>query len=132
MMRFNHLLRKCTAGYKLSSSQVKINDVIYIDDIKLFAKNEKELETLIHAVKIYNQDIRMEFGIEKCATLIMKRRKWHMTEGMDLPNQEKIRTLEAEYWKWKYWKWKWKKKLRKSISGEREIYSKPNYTTETL
>ena len=26
-----------------------------IIDIKLFAKNEKELETLIHAVRIYNQ-----------------------------------------------------------------------------
>ena len=27
-----------------------------MDDIKLFAKNEKELETLIHAVRIYSQD----------------------------------------------------------------------------
>ena len=33
--------------------------------IKLFAKNEKELETLIHAVRIYSQDIGIEFGIEK-------------------------------------------------------------------
>ena len=31
-----------------------------MDDIKLFAKNEKESETLIHAVRKYNQDIRME------------------------------------------------------------------------
>ena len=28
---------------------------MYMDDIKLFAKNEKELETLIHAVRIYSQ-----------------------------------------------------------------------------
>ena len=35
-----------------------------MDDIKLFAKNEKELETLIHAVRIYNQDIGTEFGIK--------------------------------------------------------------------
>ena len=33
-------------------------------NIKLFAKNEKELETLIHAVRIYCQDIGMEYGIE--------------------------------------------------------------------
>ena len=32
-----------------------------MDDIKLFAKNEKELETLIHAVIIYSRDI----GIDK-------------------------------------------------------------------
>ena len=33
---------------------------MYMDDIKLFAKNEKELETLIHTVRIYSQDIGME------------------------------------------------------------------------
>ena len=36
-----------------------------MDDIKLFAKNEKELETLIHTVRIYSRDMEMEFGIEK-------------------------------------------------------------------
>ena len=71
MMLFNYILRKCTAGYKLSQSQEKINHPMYIDDIKLFAKNEKELETLL-VVKIYNQDIGMEFGIEKYAMLVMK------------------------------------------------------------
>ena len=30
---------------------------MYMDDIKLFAKNEKELETLINAVRIYSQEI---------------------------------------------------------------------------
>ena len=50
---------------------------MYMEDIKLFAKNEKELETLIHTVGIYSQDIGMEYGIEKCALLIMK--KWQKT-----------------------------------------------------
>ena len=56
LMPLNHILRKCTARYKLSKSQEKINHLIYIDDIKLFVKNEKELETLIHALRIYSQD----------------------------------------------------------------------------
>ena len=43
MMPLNHILRKCTAGYKLNRSQEKINHLMYMDDIKLFAKNEKEL-----------------------------------------------------------------------------------------
>ena len=72
MMPLNHLLRKCTAGYKLSRSQERVNYLMYMDDIKLFAKNEKELETLIHTVRIYSRDIGMEFGIEKCAMLVMK------------------------------------------------------------
>ena len=67
---------------------------MYMGDIKLFAKNEKELETLIHAVRIYSQDIGMESGIEKCAMLVMKSGKQHLTDGMELPNQDKIRMLK--------------------------------------
>ena len=36
-----------------------------------------------------NKDIGMEFGIEKCSMLVMKNRKVHMREGIELPNQEK-------------------------------------------
>ena len=71
-MPLNHILRKFTAGYKLSKSQEKINHLMYTDDIKLFAKKEKELEILIQTVRIYSQDIGMEFVIEKCSMLVMK------------------------------------------------------------
>ena len=64
-----------------------------MDDIKLFEKNEKELENQIPAVRIYSQDIGIEFGGEKCAMGVMKRGKRHLTNGIKLPNQEKIRTL---------------------------------------
>ena len=67
---------------------------MYMGDIKLCAKNKKELETLIQIVKIYSQDIEMEFGVEKCAMLVIKSSQRHMTKGVELPNQEKIRTLE--------------------------------------
>ena len=49
------------------------------------------METLIHAVRIYCQEIEMEFGL-----LVMKIRKWHLTNGRELPNQDKIRTLEEK------------------------------------
>ena len=72
-----------------------------MDDIKLFAKNEKELETLIHTVKIYSRGIGMQFGIEKCAMLVMKSGKRLLTDGMELPNQDQIKTL-AENETYKY------------------------------
>ena len=92
---------------------------MYMDDIKLFAKNEKELETLILAVRIYSDDIGMEFCIEKCAMLIMKSEKQQITEEMELPNQEKSERLEKGKLpnSWEYWKrtpsnkWKGKKKF---------------------
>ena len=74
---------------------------MYMNDVKLFAKNEKELETIIHAIRIYSQDIGMESGIEKCAMLVMKSSKRHLTAGMELPNQVKIRMFgEKETYKY--------------------------------
>ena len=60
------------SGYNLTKLQVKISHLTQIDAIKLFAKNEREFDTLIQAVRIYNQDIGMEFSIEKWAMQIMR------------------------------------------------------------
>ena len=35
----------------------------------------------------------MEFNIEKCTLLVMKRGKRYITDGIELPNQDKIKTL---------------------------------------
>ena len=74
---------------------------MYMDDIKLFSKNEKELKSLIHTVRIYSQGIGMEFGMEKCAQLVMKSGKRHLTDRIEIPNQDKIRML-AENETYKY------------------------------
>ena len=87
IMLLNHILRKCTARYKLSKLPEKLNHLMYMDDIKMFAQNEKELETLIHALGIYSQNIGIEFGFEKCAMLVMKSSKRRLTDRMELPNQ---------------------------------------------
>ena len=100
-MPLNHILRKCTTVYIISRSQEKVNHLMYRDDIKLFEKNLKELETLINTIRIYSQDIGMECSIEKCALLVMKSGKRHLTDGIELPNQDKIRTL-AENETYKY------------------------------
>ena len=71
MLLLNHILRKCTCGNILQKSLEKIHHVMYMDDIKLFAKNEKQLETLIQAVMIYSDGKGIEYDIEKCVILIM-------------------------------------------------------------
>ena len=46
MMSLNHIRRKCIGEYKLhKSKEKKINHLMYIDDINLFVKNGKELNT---------------------------------------------------------------------------------------
>ena len=46
-MSLNHISWKFTGEYKLHKSHEKINNLQYMDDIKLFAKNEKELDIVM-------------------------------------------------------------------------------------
>ena len=109
-----------------------------MDDIKLFDKNQKELETLIQVVRIYSQDIGMEYGIDKYAMQIMKSGKKEMMKVMEVSNQEKSERSEKRKLTntWDYRKrtpenmWIWKKKLKDNTSGERGNYSKLNYIVE--
>ena len=50
----------------------------------------------MHTVRIYSQDIGMKFGIEKCVLLVMKSGKSHLTNEMELPKLDKIRTLREK------------------------------------
>ena len=69
---------------------------MYGDDIKKFVKSEKELEILIQTIRIYRQDMEIEFSIEKCIMLIMKIEKRETTT-----NQERFETLgEKENYKY--------------------------------
>ena len=47
-------------------------EMLFLSDNNLISKNEKELENLIQAVRIYSENIEMEFGIEKCVMLKRK------------------------------------------------------------
>ena len=68
----------------------------------------------------------MEFSIEKCTKLKMRSRNQHMTEGIRLANQEKIRMylgiLEVDIIK----QAEMKEKLRNCISGEQGNFLKPS------
>ena len=44
-----------------------------MDDLKLIAKSEEELQKLIKTVKIFSDDINMEFWLEKYAKITLKR-----------------------------------------------------------
>ena len=44
-----------------------------MDDLELYSKSEKALDSLIQTVRIFSEDIGMQFGIDKCAMLVMKK-----------------------------------------------------------
>lgn len=41
-------------------------------NIMLYAKNEKQLESFVHTVRILSNGVATEFGIQMCAILVRK------------------------------------------------------------
>ena len=68
------LLNWNSFGFKIGKEI--INHLLYMDDLKLYAKNDKEIDALVNTVRIFSKDINMEFGLEKCAKVTITRGKW--------------------------------------------------------
>ena len=80
------ILHKSESAYQFSGNKEKINHLLFMVDLKLYAKNEKGLESLVQTVQIFSDDIDMEFGTDKCATLVLKRGKTTKFDGISLPD----------------------------------------------
>ena len=57
------ILRKVKVAYEFSESKEKINHLLFMDDLKLYSQSEKGLDSLVHTVRVFSEDIGMEFGI---------------------------------------------------------------------
>ena len=60
----------------------------------MYSRSEKGLDSLVQTVCIFSEDIGMEFGIEKCAMLVMEKGKIVKSVGIELPNGKVIKSLQ--------------------------------------
>ena len=88
------LLSESNRGYNIFD-QV-ITHLFYMDDLKLFAKNDSDLDDLLTIVKDFSNDIGMEFELDKCAKASFKRGKFCKASNINLDTNTKIRNLEHD------------------------------------
>ena len=62
------LLNNTGYGYKIYDNTV--NHLFYMDNLKLFAKNDQQLQGLLNIVKQFSDDIWMEFELDMCQSYI--------------------------------------------------------------
>ena len=62
---------------------------MYMDDIKVFSKKEKELVILLQTIRLYSLNIVMSLSNEKYPVQLMKSGLIKITEGRALPNKER-------------------------------------------
>ena len=69
--------------------------------MKLNSRSEKELDSLLQTVRVFSEDIGMEFGIEKYAMLVTEKGKILKSVGIELPDAKLIKSLqEGESYKY--------------------------------
>ena len=91
------VLRQTKASYELKKGGKKINHLLFMDDLKLFAKIEDQIDRLVNTVGIFSEDIKMEFVLPKCGVLIMKGGKVAKSEGISMLDGYKyLGILEAD------------------------------------
>ena len=100
MVPLTLVLRKMRAGYRLAKNMKPINHLLFMDDLKLYGASKDQLDSLIQVVRIFSQDIKMSFGLDKCAVLEMRRGRQADSSGIDLPDDQHIGEIEEEGYKY--------------------------------
>ena len=90
------ILRNTKAVYEFSESKEKINHLLFMDDLKVYSRSEKRLDSLVQTDCVFSEDVGMEFGIEKCATLVMEKKKIVKSIGTELLNGKVINSLQDD------------------------------------
>ena len=92
MIPLTQVLRKSKMGYEFKN-KATINHLLYMDDLKLFGKTNNDIQSLINTVRIFSSDIGMQFGLDKCAVIVLKKGKSVNIENISMPNGEEIRSI---------------------------------------
>ena len=82
--QFSALLDKSIYKHRFKSGTT-ISHLLYIDDIKLYAKNEQDINSFIHLTRVFSSDIGVTFGLTKCEFLIVNRSKVKSISRISLP-----------------------------------------------
>ena len=94
MVPLTWLLRRAKAGYEWGNKGFKLNHLLFMDDLKLFAKGKNQIDSLVQTVHIFSQDTGMQFGIKMCGILIMERGKVIRTDGIRLPDGQHMKDID--------------------------------------
>ena len=71
-------------------------NVLFMDDLKLYAADEKGLDKLIRKVHAFSRDIGMEFGLDKCAKCVIEAGKKVPGQKVEIDEGQFVEDLESD------------------------------------
>ena len=73
------VLRDLNKGFKVDD--IVISYLLYLDDLKLYSKSEVDMSTLVNTVRIFSEDIHINFGFDKCCRTSHQQARGKTTES---------------------------------------------------
>ena len=96
----SRLLNNMNTGYNIYKRNDRrrylVNHLLYMDDLKLYNSNQKDLKKQIELVYKYSRDIGMEFGLDKCAKINVIRGKHQPAEDLEIDHNKFIKELDRD------------------------------------
>ena len=101
MVPLSLILRKAKFHYVFSDKKARINHFLFMDNLKLFAKLNDQIDSLVNRVYRFSEDIGMEFGTQKRRLFVLKRGKVKKvnSRGLNLPNGKFMKTIDEKGYK---------------------------------
>jgi len=96
MIPLSFLLGKVKASYEWGRKEFTLNHLLFMDDLKLFGKNDEQIDSLVQTVFRFSEDIGMEFGLKKCGVVTLKKGKLVKFDGIYLPNHEIMKEVDEK------------------------------------
>ena len=86
----------CCCRKKSEKMKDLTSHLLFMDDLKLFAEDEKGMERLIEVVHTFSRDIGMEFGLDKCAKCTIKKGIKSEGERIEIEDEKFVEDLESD------------------------------------
>lgn len=96
------VLKKQNIGYDLGQVRGRnkkkeiINHLLFMDDLKLYADSDPNLNKLLNTGHKFSNDIGMNFGLDKCAKCTLKKGKKAESENFQLEDGSNIADLSED------------------------------------
>ena len=84
----------------ITSRNQELSHLLFMDDLKQYEKSDRKLDLFIQTMAIFSDDVSMVFGLDKCAVLVMKRRKIVQTKGIQLPDEMLMGEVNLDKYKY--------------------------------
>lgn len=95
LVPLTNMLTSDDQGYTMHKEH-RVSHLLYMDDLKLFAKDDGQLDQELGVVKTFSDDIQMEFGLDKCAKATIKKGKLVSGPNTKLNDKTEIRNLDQD------------------------------------